>query len=69
MLTRADLRTVARGVPEWRLEKPELCISVRSQDPRWGYAVGHLAAQRSGECPFCYGDTLNFNERISEEAR
>jgi hypothetical protein len=54
--------------PEWRLGKPELCVSVRSQDLRWAYAIGHLAAQLSGECPFCYGDTLNFNERISEES-
>ncbi|MBI4941517.1 MAG: suppressor of fused domain protein [Actinobacteria bacterium] len=54
--------------PEWRLGRPELCISVRSQDPCWGYAIGHLATQMSGECAFCYGDTLNFNERISEES-
>ena len=54
--------------PEWRLGKPELCISVRSRDPAWGYAIGYLAEQLRGECPFAYGDTINFNERMSQES-
>lgn len=53
---------------DWRMGKPELCISVKSQDPAWGLAVGYLAAQLRGTCPFCYGDTLNFHERISPES-
>jgi hypothetical protein len=53
---------------EWRHGKAELCISVRSADPAWGYAIGFLAAQRRGTCPFCYGDTLDFQERMSDES-
>jgi hypothetical protein len=54
--------------PEWRLGKPELCICVRSRDPAWAFALGQLAMGLRGACPFAYGDTINFNERVSEES-
>lgn len=54
--------------PEWRLGKPELCITVRSDDVIWARAVGFLAEQLRGDCPFCYGDTLNFGERVTDES-
>src|SRR6478736_7258279 len=39
---------------EWRLGRPELCISMRSDDTTWGLAVAHLASTLAGNCPFCY---------------
>jgi hypothetical protein len=53
---------------EWRLSKPELCISVRSDDPSWAIVAGNVAQTLRGSCPFCYGDTINFGERISPES-
>lgn len=53
---------------DWQLGKPELCISVRSTDISWALAVGFLAEQLRGSCPFCYGDTINFGERVSPES-
>lgn len=50
--------------PEWRLGKPELALSVRSPDPAWGYVLGHVAETLRGECPFAYGDTINFGEPV-----
>ena len=50
--------------PEWTHGKPELAISVRSPDLEWGHAVGHLAEVLRGSCPFAYGDTMNFGERV-----
>jgi hypothetical protein len=52
----------------WRHGKPELCISVRSTDKRWARAAAFIAEQLPGECPFQYGDTLNFGEPISPES-
>lgn len=51
--------------PEWRHGKPELCVSVRSNDLRWPLALGHIAEIGRGTYPFCYGDTINFGEEIT----
>ena len=54
--------------PEWHGVKPELWISVRSEDPVWALAAGYLAEQLRGTCPFVYGDTIDFGERIAPES-
>ncbi|MEU4717925.1 suppressor of fused domain protein [Micromonospora purpureochromogenes] len=54
--------------PDWKLGSPELCISVRSDDDRWVWAAGHLAEGLRGSCPFSYGNTISFGERISTES-
>jgi hypothetical protein len=54
---------------DWRYGKPELCVCVRSDSPTWLLAMATLAEQLRGECPFRYGDTLNFGEPISEESQ
>jgi Suppressor of fused protein (SUFU) len=51
---------------EWRVSKPELCISVRSDDPSWAIVAGNVAQTLRGRCPFCYGDTINFGEITPE---
>ena len=54
--------------PLWRLGKPELAISVNSLDPDWGLAVGFMAERLRGDCPFSYGNTINFGERVVQES-
>jgi hypothetical protein len=54
---------------EWRLGKPELTMTVASSDDRWGQAVGFIAEQLRGTCPFAYGDTINFGEQIAPESQ
>jgi len=54
--------------PDWRLGKPELCISVRSTDIAWALAIGYLAEHLRGSCPFGYGSTINFGDRVSPES-
>ena len=49
--------------PDWHGVKPELWISVRSDDPMWALAIGYLAEQLRGTCPFVYGDTIDFGSR------
>ena len=55
--------------PEWQAGRPELTITVASEDDSWGLAVGFLAEQLRGNCPFCYGDTINFGEQIVPESQ
>jgi hypothetical protein len=54
--------------PEWNLGRPELCISVKSTNIDWGQVVGFIANKLRGECPFCYGDIVNFGEPISGDS-
>ena len=52
--------------PDWKLGRPELMISVESEEEVWGFAAGVLAEGLRGECPFCYGNTINFHAVVSE---
>lgn len=54
--------------PGWRHGSPELCLSVNSADVMWAHAVGFLAEQLRGTCPFSYGSTIDFGERIVPES-
>lgn len=58
----------AANHPDWKYGKPELMISVESNDEAWAIAIGYLAKQLRGKCPFCYGNTINFHEKISAES-
>lgn len=53
----------------WRNGRPELSISIRSDDRTWGQAVGYLAASLAGACPFSYGDVIDFGEPITADTR
>ncbi|KRF21001.1 hypothetical protein ASG90_00870 [Nocardioides sp. Soil797] len=50
----------------WRQGRPELSICVRSDDPSWVLAVAYLGEQMRGNCPFSYGNAINFGESIAE---
>jgi hypothetical protein len=54
--------------PEWKSGRPELMISMESLDPAWPFAAGYLASKLRGKCPFLYGETINFGEKISESS-
>ena len=54
--------------PDWKFGRPELMISVESEDEAWPLAVGFMAERLRGDCPFCYGNVINFNEKISNES-
>ena len=54
--------------PHWRLGKPELSMTVRSNDLRWLFALGRIGEAQRGDNPFHYGDTINFGERITPDS-
>jgi hypothetical protein len=58
----------ATNHPDWKFGKPELMISVESADEAWPCAIGALAENHRGKWPFCYGNTINFHAKISEES-
>ncbi|MHA7100044.1 suppressor of fused domain protein [Roseivirga pacifica] len=54
--------------PDWKFGRPELIITVDSKDTSWAQVVGYLANSLRGDCPFSYGNTINYREKISEES-
>ena len=52
----------------WKFGRPELCISVESSNLEWGQVVGFIANKLRGDCPFSYGQTINFREQISNDS-
>jgi hypothetical protein len=49
----------------WQVSRPELSISVRSDDAAWVLAIAHLAEQLRLDCPYSYGDTINPGEPVA----
>ncbi len=54
--------------PSWRSARPELIISLQSTDIAWPLAVAEMANRLRGQCPFGYGDIIDFGGKISEES-
>jgi hypothetical protein len=54
--------------PSWKFGRPELCISVESSNMDWGQVVGFIANKLRGNCPFSYGQTIDFQEQISDDS-
>ncbi|UTW66221.1 suppressor of fused domain protein [bacterium SCSIO 12643] len=54
--------------PDWKYGRPELLISVDSDDVSWGQVVGFLANKLRGDCSFSYGETINFGKKISDSS-
>ncbi|MGO4179853.1 suppressor of fused domain protein [Paenibacillus sp. TAF43_2] len=53
---------------EWVGGKPELILSLETNDPSWGFAIAHLVAERRGIKRFSFGDLFIFDEPVSEES-
>jgi hypothetical protein len=49
----------------WRHGRPELTISVRSDDPAWALSIAYLAERLRHDCPFSHGNTISFGEPIA----
>jgi hypothetical protein len=52
----------------WRHGRPELCISVQSRDPLWGFAIASVAENLRGDCPFRYGEIIDFGGPVTDES-
>lgn len=55
--------------PDWQHGRPELIVSLDSQDKSWGLAAGYFASEYQGKKPFCYGDLYTLDSPISDESK
>lgn len=54
--------------PDWKLGRPELCVCVASSNDSWAHVGAYIAGKLRGDCPFLYGQTINFGTPISEDS-
>ncbi|AZK44859.1 suppressor of fused domain protein [Paenibacillus lentus] len=53
---------------EWKSAKPELILSLETQDESWGLAVAYFAAEFRGLKGFSYGDIFTLDTPIAKES-
>lgn len=54
--------------PNWKYGRAELLICVDSSVLNWATVAGYIANKLRGDCPFSYGQTINFGQRISDDS-
>lgn len=54
--------------PDWIAEKPELIVSLDTNDKSWGFAAGYFASAFFNEKTFSYGDLFKLDDPISNES-
>lgn len=54
--------------PEWKHAKPELIVSLDTDDPGWGLGIGYFASAFFDEKRFSYGDIFMVDDPISNES-
>jgi hypothetical protein len=52
----------------WILGRPELVISIDSEDDEWLLSLGAICSELRGTCPFSLGNTLRFGKPLSSES-
>lgn len=54
--------------PDWKMGRPELMITQKSSDFRWGKAIAFFASAHAGDKTFQYGDTFKLDFPMSEDS-
>jgi hypothetical protein len=54
---------------EWKKARPELLVSVKDKDHSWAKALGEVAYQLRGKCPFVFGDTVGLETNIAKNTK
>ena len=54
---------------EWKKARPELLVSVKDKDHAWAKALGEVAYQLRGKCPFVFGDTVGLETPIAKSTK
>jgi Suppressor of fused protein (SUFU) len=55
--------------PTWTNSKPELGMCVTSEDPSWMLVPATIGERLCGQCPFSYGDLINWGGPIAPDTQ
>lgn len=53
---------------DWKYGRPELIVSLDTEDRAWGSAAGFFASSFQGIRSFCYGDLFTLDEPIADDS-
>lgn len=56
------------NIPEWKYGKPELILTLDTNDKAWGLAMGYFVSSFFNERKFEYGSLFMMDEKISDES-
>jgi hypothetical protein len=54
--------------PTWKITRPELIVTLETQDQSWGLAVANFASAFFNDRKFGYGDIFTLDEPFSKES-
>jgi hypothetical protein len=55
--------------PDWKLSRPEMIISVESEDDMWAWTAAYFCAEFRGEKRFCYGDVFTTEGPLASDTK
>ena len=55
--------------PDWKMSRPEMIISVESEDVMWGWVAAYFCAEFRGEKRFCYGDVFSTEKPLASDTK
>jgi hypothetical protein len=55
--------------PDWKLSRPEIIISMESDDEMWPFAAAYFCAEFRGEKPFSYGDVFTTESPLAKDTK
>lgn len=54
--------------PDWKNGRPEIILTLETQDENWGLATAYFASKFKGDKNFSYGSLFTFDKQISAES-
>jgi hypothetical protein len=55
--------------PGWKLARPEMIISIESEDAMWAWTAAYFCAEFRGEKPFSYGDVFTTEAPLASDTK
>jgi hypothetical protein len=55
--------------PDWRMSRPEMLISIESEDDMWAWTAAYFCAEFRGEKRFCWGDVFTTEGPLASDTQ
>lgn len=55
--------------PDWKLARPEMILSIESEDVMWAWAAAYFCAEFRGERRFSYGDVFTTETPLASDTK
>jgi len=55
--------------PDWKVNRPEMIISIETEDAMWAWIAAYFCAEFRGEKRFCYGDVFTTDTPLASDTK